>query len=117
MAKAKAIKIKQEKPPREVKRNIPWIDAIFSAITAVMSLGICALMTYICTWSLYVMTMMKSTEEQILNFDGMVAYIKADSNVNFMISYIFCSIVFWAVIGFVLSKVLIKFIKYVINYK
>ena len=61
MAKAKTIKIKQEKPPREIKRNVPWIEAIFTGITALMSLGVCAAMTYLCTWSLYVMTAMRNT--------------------------------------------------------
>ncbi len=117
MAKAKAAKIKKEKPPRIVRRNIPWIDAIFSVITAVMSLGVCVGMTYVCTWSLYVMAVMNDPEQKVMNFQGMIEYIKADSNVNFMISYIFCSIVFWAVIGFVLGKLLIKLIKIMINYK
>ena len=117
MAKAKAIKVKKEKAPREVKRNIPWIEAIFSVITAIQTLATSVLVTYLCTWSLYVMSAMRSTEEVVINFAGMMEYIKAPSNINFMVSYIFCGFVFWAVIGFVLAQLEIKLIKYIINYK
>jgi hypothetical protein len=34
-----------------------------------------------------------------------------------MISYIFCSIVFWGTIGFVLSQVIIKVTKHFMNYR
>ena len=110
---AKAKKIKKEKAPREIKRNIPAIDNTFLIFTIAFSLIVCVLMTYVCSWSLYVM----DTEDKIMTFQGMMKYIQKTSNLNFMISYIFCSIVFWGAIGFVLSQVIIKFAKYLLNYK
>ena len=110
---AKAKKIKEAKAPREVRRNIPAIDNTFLIFTIVFSLLVCILMTYVCSWSLYVM----DTEDKVVTFQGMMKYIQKTSNLNFMISYIFCSVVFWGAIGFVLSQVIIKFAKHLLNYR
>ena len=106
-------KEKGEKAPREIRRNVPSIDRAFFIFTIAFTLIICLLMTYVCSWSLYLM----STDDKVMTFNGMIKYIKKASNVNFMISYIFCSIVFWGTIGFVLSQVIIKVTKHFMNYR
>ena len=102
-----------EKAPREIRRNVPAIDRTFFIFTIAFTLIICILMTYVCSWSLYLM----DTDDKVMTFNGMIKYIKKASNINFMISYIFCSVVFWGAIGFVLSQVIIKFAKYLLNYR
>ena len=108
MAKAKVIK---EKAPREVKRNVPAFDLSFLIFTIVFTLALCVIMTYICTWALYVV----QTEDELMDFAGMMKYVK--KNINFMVSYVVCGVVLWGTIGFVLSKVLIKLAKIILNYK
>ena len=110
---AKAKKIKEAKAPREIRRNVPAIDNTFLIFTIVFSLLVCILMTYVCSWSLYVM----DTEDKVMTFQGMMKYIQKTSNFNFMISYIVCSIIFWGTMGFVLSQVIIKIAKHFLNYK
>ena len=105
--------IKKEKAPREVRRNVPAIDLSFLIFTIAFTLLICVLMTYVCSWSLYLM----DTEDKVMTFNGMIKYIKKASNINFMVSYIFCSVVFWGAIGFVLSQVIIKVAKNLLNYR
>ena len=73
MAKA----IKKEKAPREVKRNVPAIDLSFLIFTIVFTLALCVVMTYICTWALYVV----QTEDELMDFAGMMKYVK--KNINF----------------------------------
>lgn len=104
-------KIKKEKAPREVKRNVPAIDISFLIFTIIFTLALCLIMTYVCTWALYLV----QTEDEIMDFAGMMKYV--DKNINFMVSYVVCGVVLWGTIGFVLSKVIIKFVKYIINYK
>ena len=106
-------KEKVEKAPREIRRNIPAFDRTFLIFTIAFTLLICVLMTYVCSWSLYLM----DTEDKVMTFNGMIKYIKKASNINFMVSYIFCSVVFWGAIGFVLSQVIIKIAKNLLNYR
>ena len=106
MAKEKA-----PKAPREVKRNIPAIDISFIVFSIIFSLVLCVLMTYACTWWSYLI----QTEDEIMNFEGMMKYV--EKNINFMRSYIFCGIVLWGTIGFVISRVIIKLVKIILNYK
>ena len=108
---AKAKKVKAPKAPREVKRNIPAIDISFLIFTIIFSLALCIIMTYVSTWGLY----LAQTEDEIMDFAGMMKYV--DKNINFMVSYVVCSVILWGTIGFVLSKVIIKFVKYLLNYK
>ncbi len=106
-------KIKKEKAPRIVRRNIPAVDISCAAFTFLFTVGLCILMTYICTWTLYIV----QTEDEIMNFASMMEYVTKDKNIHFMISYIACGVVLWGTIGFVLSKVIIKGFKAIINYK
>ena len=99
------------KAPREVKRNVPAIDLSFHIFTIVFTLALCVVMTYICTWALYVV----QTEDELMDFAGMMKYVK--KNINFMVSYVVCGVVLWGTIGFVLSKVFIKLAKIILNYK
>lgn len=110
---AKAKKIKEAKAPREIRRNVPHIDRAFLIFTIAFSILVCVLMTYVCSWSLYVM----STEDKVMTFDGMMKYIQKPANINFMVSYIVCSVIFWGTMGFVLSQVILKAVKYFMNYR
>ena len=109
MAKEKALKA--PKPPREVKRNIPAIDIGCAIATVLITLAICALMTYLCTWWSYLI----SVDADVYNTAEMMKYIK--KNINFMTSYIFCGVVLWGTIGFILSTLAVKLFKHIINYK
>jgi len=104
-------KVKAQKAPKEVKRNIPAIDISCVIFTILITIAMCVVMTYVCTWGSYYI----QSEEDILTFQGMMKYV--EKNINFMRSYIFCGIVLWGTIGFVISKLIIKLFKYIINYK
>jgi len=97
---------------REVKRNVPAIDLSFTIGTIVFTLMFCLLMTYICTWGYYT-----TIVEENHTFASMIEYIKAPRNFPFTSSYVFGGVVLWGTIGFVLSKLIIKAVKYFINYK
>ena len=102
MAKVKATK--------EVRRNIPIIDNILLAVRIVVTAIIGAAMTFLCTWLSYVV----QSEEEIYTIESMKLFL--DGN-NFMFSYIICSVIFWCVIGFILATLIVKAIKYFLNYK
>ena len=108
-------KVKAEKAPkiREVRRNVPAIDLSFSIGTAVFTVAFCLLMTYICTWGYYTTIV----EADVYTFGSMMEYVKDIKNIPFMSSYIFGGVALWGTIGFVLSKLIIRAVKYFINYK
>lgn len=106
-------KEKKVKAPREVKRNVPAIDISFAIGTVIFSIAFCLLMTYICTWGYYTTIV----EAETYTFQSMIDYIKDAKNIPFTSSYIFGGVALWGTIGFVLSKVIIKGIKHIINYK
>ena len=87
------------------------VTHIIGGALGIVTLALCVIMTYICTWALYVV----QTEDEIMDFAGMMKYV--DKNINFMVSYVVCGVILWGTIGFVLSKVIIKLIKLIINYK
>lgn len=101
------------KAPREVRRNVPAIDISFAIGTVVFSIAFCLLMTFICTWGYYTTIV----EAETYTFGSMLEYLKNPKNIPFTSSYVFGGVVLWSTIGFVLSKVIIKAIKYFINYK
>lgn len=102
MAKVKATK--------EVRRNIPIIDNILLAVRLAVTAIVGAAMTFLCTWLSYVV----QSEEEIYTLESMKLFL--DGN-NFMFSYIVCSVIFWCVIGFILATLIVKAIKYFLNYK
>ena len=102
MAKVKATK--------EVRRNIPIIDNILLAIRIGVTTIVGIAMTFLCTWLSYVV----QSEEEIYTIESMKLFL--DGN-NFMFSYIVCSVIFWCVIGFILATLIVKAIKYFLNYK
>ena len=97
--------------PKEVRRNDPKIDRAFLIFTICFTVILCIVMTFIASWSLYAI----QTEEEVITMAGMMKYTK--KNINYMISYIFCGLVLWGTIGFVLSKVILKLAKYLLNYR
>ena len=97
--------------PKEVRRNDPKIDRAFFIFTICFTVILCILMTFIASWSLYAI----QTEEEVITMAGMMKYMK--KNANFMVSYIFCGLVLWGTIGFVLSKVMLKVARYFLNYR
>lgn len=110
--------IKAKKAPKapkvkEIRRNIPAIDISFTIGTVIFSILFCAVMTYICTWGYYTTIV----EAETYTFASMIEYLTSPKNTPFTTSYIFGGLVLWGTIGFVLSKVIIKAIKYFINYK
>lgn len=106
-------KIKTPKAPKEVKRNVPAIDISFTIGTVIFSILFCLLMTYICTWGYYTTIV----EAETYTFASMLEYLKNPKNLPFTSSYVFGGVVLWGTIGFVLSKLIIRAIKYFINYK
>lgn len=108
-------KVKTAKAPkiREVKRNVPAIDLSFTIGTIVFTIAFCLLMTYICTWGYYTTIV----EAETHTFASMMEYIKSPKTIPFMSSYIFGGVALWGTIGFVLSKLIIRAVKYFINYK
>lgn len=107
MAKQKAVKA-----PREVRRNVPSIDLALNITRISVTTVICLVMTYLCTWLSYVV---QTPDAEFYSFAGMMEFI--DKNIPFMSSYIVCSFIMWATIGFILATLLVKFIKYCLNYK
>ena len=101
---------------KEVKRNIPAIDISFLIFTLVFSIVFCVLLTYMCTWG-YFTTIAELEEGREYVFNDMIEYIKLPKNTSFMISYIFSALALWGTIGFILSKLIIKVVKYFLNYK
>ena len=108
-------KVKAEKAPKikEVKRNVPAIDLSFTIGTVVFTIAFCLIMTYICTWGYYTTIVQAET----YTFSSMIEYIKDSKNIPFTSSYIFGGVALWGTIGFVLSRLIIKAVKYFINYK
>ncbi len=104
MAKVKATK--------EVRRNIPIIDNILLAIRVVITTIVGAGMTFLCTWLSYVV----QSEEEFYTIEGMKLFLDGKAK-TFMTSYIACSIIFWCVIGFILATLIVKAVKYFLNYK
>jgi hypothetical protein len=102
MAKIKATK--------EVRRNIPIIDNILLAVRLVVTVIVGAAMTFLCTWLSYVV----QSEEEFYTIESMKLFL--DGN-NFMFSYMVCGAIFWCVIGFILATLIVKAIKYFLNYK
>ena len=107
MAKAKAVKA-----PREVRRNVPSIDLALNIVRIAVTTIVCLGLTYLGTWLNYVV---QSPEAEFYSFAGMMEYI--DKNINFMSSYVVCAFILWAAIGFVLATLVVRFIKYCLNYK
>ncbi len=107
MAKQKAAKA-----PREVRRNVPSIDLALNIVRISVTTIVCLVLTYLCTWFNYVV---QTPDAEFYNFAGMMEYV--DKNINFMSSYVVCAFILWAAIGFVLATLLVKFIKYCLNYK
>ena len=101
------------KAPKEVKRNVPAIDISFTIGTVIFSIAFCLLMTYICTWGYYTTIV----EAEVYTFGSMIDYLKDAKNLPFTSSDVFGGVVLWGTIGFVLSKLIIKAVKYFINYK
>lgn len=110
MAKAKAVKA--PKAPREVRRNVPSIDLALNIVRISVTSVVCLVVTFVCTWLLYVM---QNPDAEYYTLAGMMEYI--DKNNVFMGSYIVCGLVMWATIGFILATLLVKLIKYILNYK
>ena len=107
MAKTKAVKA-----PREVRRNVPSIDLALTIVRVSVTTIICFGLTFLGTWLNYVV---QSKDAEVYNYAGMMAFI--DKNINFMSSYIVCAFILWAAIGFILATLLVRFIKYCLNYK
>ncbi len=99
------------KPHGEVKRNVPSIDRALFIIRASVTAVVCLAMTFLCTWLSYAV---QSTED-VLTFSAMLEYLEKSK--TFMTSYIICAFIMWGVIGFVLATLIVKAIKYFINYK
>ena len=97
--------------PKEVRRNDPKIDRSFLIFTICFTVVLCIVMTFVASWSLYAI----QSEEEVITTAGMMKYMK--KNINFMVSYIFCGLVLWGTIGFVLSQVILKLARYLLNYK
>ena len=97
--------------PKEIRRNDPKIDRSFLIFTICFTVVLCIVMTFIASWSLYAI----QSEEEVITTAGMMKYMK--KNINFMVSYIFCGLVLWGTIGFVLSQVILKLARYLLNYK
>ena len=98
---------------KEVRRNVPAIDLSFTIGTIVFSVAFCIIMTYICTWGYYTTIV----EAETYTFASMMEYVKAPKNLPFTSSYIFGGLALWGTIGFVLSQLIIKAVKYFMNYK
>ena len=109
----KILNFTQKLQAKEVKRNVPAIDLGFTIGTIVFSVAFCLIMTYICTWGYYTTIV----EAETYTFGSMIEYLKAPKNLPFTSSYVFGGFALWGTIGFVLSKVIIKAIKYFMNYK
>lgn len=107
MAKAKAVKA-----PREVRRNVPSIDLALNIVRISVTTIVCLGITFLATWLNYVV---QNPEAEFYNITGMMEFI--DKNINFMSSYISCAFILWATIGFILATLLVRFIKYCLNYK
>jgi hypothetical protein len=105
-------KVKAAKAPREVRRNVPSIDLALNITRISVTTIICLGITFLATWLNYVV---QNPEAEIYNVEGMMKFI--DKNINFMSSYIVCAFILWAAIGFVLATLLVRFIKYCLNYK
>ena len=103
---------KAPKARREVRRNVPSIDLALNIVTISVTSLIGLVATALCTWFSYVM---RNPDLEYYDIAGMMDYI--DANINFMSSYIFCSLVMWATIGFILATLLVRLIKYILNYK
>lgn len=97
--------------PKEIRRNDPKIDRSFLIFTICFTVVLCIVMTFVASWSLYAI----QTEEEVITIAGMMKYM--NRNINFMVSYIVCGVVLWGTIGFVLSKVILKLVKYLLNYR
>ena len=107
MAKVKAVKA-----PREVRRNVPSIDLALNIVTASVTTIGCLGVTFLATWLNY---MVQTPDAEFYTVAGMMTYI--DKNINFMSSYIVCAFILWAAIGFVLATLVVRLIKYCLNYK
>ena len=107
MAKQKAAKA-----PREVRRNVPSIDLALNITRISVTTVVCLAFTFLGTWLNYVV---QSPDVEFYTFAGMMEYI--DKNINFMSSYIACAFILWAAIGFILATLVVRFIKYCLNYK
>ena len=110
MAKVKAAKA--PKAPREVRRNVPSIDLalniVKASVTTILGLGL----TFLCTW-LYYVAQNKEAEEYTIQL--MMEYI--DKNILYMSAVVVCGLILWATIGFILATLIVKAIKYFLNYK
>ena len=107
MAKAKA-----PKAPREVRRNVPAIDLALNIVRISVTTIICLAATFLCSWLIYVV---QNPEAEFYSWAGMMQYI--DKNSHFMSSYIVCSFIMWATLGFILATLIVRLIKYILNYK
>ena len=110
MAKIKAPKA--PKAPREVRRNVPSIDLALNIVRYSVTTVICLVVTFLCSWLSYVV---QTPDAEYYTISGLMQYI--DKNSHFMSSYIVCSFIMWATIGFILATLIVKLIKYILNYK
>lgn len=105
-------KIKAPKAPREVRRNVPSIDLALNIVLASVTTIICLTATFLCSWLSYVV---QNPEAEYYTFAGMMQYI--DKNIHFMSSYVVCSFIMWATLGFIIASLIVRLIKYILNYK
>ena len=105
-------KIKAAKAPREVRRNVPSIDLALNIVRIAVTTIVCLGCTFLGTWLNYVV---QNSDAEFYTVNAMMEFI--DKNINFMSSYIACAFVLWAAIGFVLATLVVRFIKYCLNYK
>ena len=110
MAKAKAAKA--PKAPREVRRNVPSIDLALNivkiSVTTILGIGL----TFLCTWFYY---MAQNKTAEVYTIELMMEYI--DKNILYMSAVVVCGLILWATIGFIISTLIVKAIKYFLNYK